>query len=161
MDVRELVGLPLRVASEVASRVTLAAIDAALSSRVAVEAVDRIVASALVERAVERLLATDALEQILASAEDAAVPRRLIDSHLVDQFVERLLESEELWLLVDEIARSPAVTEAIGTQGIGFADQIAGVARERSRTADDRLERVARRLLRRKQAPVATPVQAG
>jgi len=161
MDVRALAGLPLWVASEVASRVTLAAIDAALSSRVAVEAVDRIVASALVERAVERLLATDALEQILASAEDAAVPRRLIDSHLVDQFVERLLESEELWLLVDEIARSPAVTEAIGTQGIGFADQIAGVARERSRTADDRLERVARRLLRRKQAPVATPVQAG
>ena len=61
----------------------------------------------------------------------------------------RLLESEELWLLVDEIARSPAVTEAIGQQSIGFADQVAGAVRTRSFSADDRLEGAARRLLRR------------
>jgi hypothetical protein len=158
MDARALVWLPVRAATDVATRATLAAIDATLASRVAAEAVDRIVASELVGRAVERLLATDALETILASAYEAAVPERIIDSRLVDEFVERLLQSEELWVLVDEIARSPAVTEAIGTQGIGFADQVAGVVRDRSRTADERMERLARRVLRRKPA-AATSVQ--
>jgi hypothetical protein len=159
MDARAVVGLPLRVAGDVASRATLAALDAVLASRVTAEAVDRIVASALVERAVARLLATDALEQVMASAQEAALAQRLIDSELLDEFVDRLLQSEDLWLLVDEIARSPAVTEAIGTQSIGFADQIAGVVRDRSRTADARVERIARRVLRRKAAASATTVQ--
>jgi hypothetical protein len=132
-----------------------------LTSRVAGEAVDRIATSALVERAVERLLATDALEHVLASAQAAAVPQRLIDSELIDEFVDRLLQSEELWVLVDEIARSPAVTDAIGTQSIGFADQIAGVVRDRSSTADDRLERAARRVLRRRRPAVDGGVQPG
>ena len=51
--------------------------------------------------------------------------------------------------LVDEIAQSPAVTNAIGRQGLSFADQLAGVMRNRSRTADDQLEHLARRLARR------------
>jgi hypothetical protein len=161
MDVRSVVGLPLRVGADVASRATLAAVDAVLASRVTAEVVDRVVASALVERAVERLLATDALEHVLASAQEAALAQRLIDSELLDEFVDRLLQSEELWVLVDEIARSPAVTEAIGTQSIGFADQIAGVVRDRSRTADARVERAARRVLRRKAAAPATTVQPG
>jgi hypothetical protein len=54
--------------------------------------------------------------------------------------------------VVDEVARSPAVTEAIAHQGAGFADQVAGELGERSRRADARLERVARRLLRRRPA---------
>jgi hypothetical protein len=65
--------------------------------------------------------------------------------------VERLLESEELWVLVDEIARSPAVTQAITQQSLGFADQVAGGVRERSRDADGMLERAARRIVRRRQ----------
>lgn len=149
MDVRDLVGMPLRVTVGLASRATLAAVDVALASRLAVEIVDRV-------------LASEALEHVLASAQAAAVPQRVIDSRLIDEFVERLLESEELWVLVDEIARSPAVTEAIGTQGIGFADQVAGVVRDRSRTADARVERLARRLLRRRpDAPPVTVVQPG
>lgn len=149
MDVRDLVGMPLRVTAGLASRATLAAVDVALASRLAVEIVDRV-------------LASEALEHVLASAQAAAVPQRVIDSRLIDEFVERLLESEELWVLVDEIARSPAVTEAIGTQGIGFADQVAGVVRDRSRTADARVERLARRLLRRRpDAPPVTVVQPG
>lgn len=149
MDVRDLVGTPLRVTVGIASRATLAAVDVALASRLAVEIVDRV-------------LASEALEHVLASAQAAAVPQRVIDSRLVDEFVDRLLQSEELWLLVDEIARSPAVTDAIGTQGIGFADQIAGVVRDRSRTADARMERVARRLLRRRpETPPVPAVQPG
>jgi hypothetical protein len=148
------------VVRDVAARASLAGLDAVLSSRAATEAVDRIVASALVERAVDQLLAGDALERVLASAETAEVPERVIGSHLVDEAVERLLDSEDLWLLVDEIARSPAVTEAIGSQSIGFAGQIAGVVRDRSRSADDRVERIGRRVLRRKAAaPEPAPTQ--
>jgi hypothetical protein len=154
MDARALVVLPLRVAADVATRATLAGLDALLASRVATEAVDRIIASALVQHAVDQVLAGDGLERVLASAETASVPQRVIDSHLIDEAVDRLLQSEDLWLLVDEIARSPAVTEAIGTQSIGFADQVAGVVRNRSRTADARLENIARRVLRRKAAAV-------
>ena len=60
-----------------------------------------------------------------------------------------MLESEELWLLVEEIARSPAVTDAIARQSVGFADVVAGGVRARSRSADTWLEQRARRMLRR------------
>jgi hypothetical protein len=41
------------------------------------------------------------------------------------------------------------VTEAISRQGMGLADQMAGVVRERSNRADDRIERGMRRLFHR------------
>ena len=63
--------------------------------------------------------------------------------------MERLPQSEEVWALVDEIARSPAVTEAIAQQSMGFAGQMAGEVRVSSQRADAGLERMARRLLRR------------
>ena len=34
-----------------------------------------------------------------------------------------LLENDGLWVVVEEIAQSPAVTAAIGQQGVGFANQ--------------------------------------
>ena len=49
--------------------------------------------------------------------------------------------------MVDEIARSPSVTEAITHQSVGFADQIADTVRDSSRDADAWLERAARRLV--------------
>ena len=78
---------------------------------------------------------------------------QILDSPLVDATVARVLASDELWLVVDEIARSPSVTEAISHQGVGFADQIAGEVGQRSRGVDDRLERAARRLLHRRPRP--------
>jgi hypothetical protein len=77
----------------------------------------------------------------------------VLDSRLLDTSIARVLASEELWLVVDEVARSPAVTEAIAHQGAGFADQVAGELGERSRRADARLEGMVRRLLRRRPAP--------
>ena len=84
---------------------------------------------------------------------------RAIDSRLVDETVARLLESEELWVVVEEIAQSPAVTDAITRQSMGFADQVADGVRARSRNADAWLERAARRALRRRAA--ALPPEAG
>jgi hypothetical protein len=153
----------------------LAALDAALASRVGGEAMDRVLASDLAARALERLsdgvLDDPALERLLASALESPAAERLLataldspaaermlvrvlDSKLLDEAVRRALEGEELWLVVNEIAQSPAVTAAITRQSIGFADQVAGGVRGGSRNADAWLERAARRALRR---PPASP----
>jgi hypothetical protein len=94
---------------------------------------------------VRTALASDGAKQLVAS---------VFDSGLFDELADRLLESPALWRLVDEIAASPAVTAAITQQGLGFADQVGGEVRSRSRDVDDWLERAARRLLRlRAEAP--------
>jgi hypothetical protein len=97
---------------------------------------------AVLERLADELLAGPELERVVAAALDS--PR------LLDTVVERLLERDELWLLVEEIAHSPAVTDAIAQQSVGFADQVAGQVRVRSQRADAGLERIARRLLQRR-----------
>jgi len=113
---------------------------------------------AVLERVADELVADEAeIERVVGSALESPVVERVaaqvIESRLLDTIVERLLETEELWLMVDEIAHSPAVTDAIGQQSMGFADQVAGQVRVRSQRADARLERVAHRLLRRPQRP--------
>ena len=159
-----------RAARDAAARrlgdAALTALDAALVSPVAEEAVDRAIASGLVERIVDRLFADGIvertvdralggpeLERMVGTVLDSPAVERLIgqtiESRLADQAVARLLDSEELWLLVEEIAESPAVTDAITQQSFGFADQVAGGMRARSRNADAWLERTARRALRR------------
>ena len=75
---------------------------------------------------------------------------QLLQSRLLEETVTQLLASEELWLLVDEIARSPSVTEAISHQGVSFLDQVSDSVRDRSRDADAWVERAARRLGRRR-----------
>jgi hypothetical protein len=134
----DLGGAALRPVARVANEVTLAAVDGILDSRLAGEIADRVVASRLVQQAVDRAL-------------DGPVMHTL-DGDALDRVVDALLESDELWRIVDEIASSPAVTDAITQQSLGFADQVAGGVRDRSRSADAVLERVARRALRRKAA---------
>jgi len=105
------------------------------------DAVERAIAKGLVERIVEQLLREGIVER--------TVDRIFDERRVVDELAKRLIESEALWVLVDEIAQSPAVTEAITRQSVGFVDQVAGEVRQRSRSADARLERAARRALRR------------
>jgi hypothetical protein len=116
--------------------------------------VDRMLAAGIVEQTAARMLDGPELERAVETALDSAAAERLvgrvIESRLLDEAVRRLLESEELWLLVEEIARSPAVTDAITRQSVGFADQVAEGVRVRSRRADAWLERAARRALRRR-----------
>lgn len=170
-DCGMLLGLPAAVMRPVARAAedrALRLLDRALASRFVEDAMERVLASVLVEsvgrelarqtvieRVGEQLITDEALDRIVAAALDSPKTERVvaqvIDSRLLDDAVSRLLESDDLWILVDEVARSPAVTDAITQQGRGFADQVAGVVRDRSRTADDRLEGAARRLLRRGQ----------
>jgi hypothetical protein len=89
------------------------------------------------ERLIERLTSSEGSERLVAL---------LMNSRLPEEIVSRLLESEALWVFVDEIARSPSVTEAIEHQSVGFVDEIADRARDRSRYADAWVQRLARRV---------------
>ena len=122
---------------------TLVGLDSAVTSPLAREIGERIRGSAL----------SEVMEPLVGRAIDSPEAERLvgrvIDSRVIDAAVRQLLETDALWVVVDEIAQSPAVTEAISRQGVSFADQMAGVVRQRSRSADDRLENLARRFARR------------
>ena len=124
----------------------------------------------LERRMVDRILDSEELERILGAVFDSARvqagilqalesdgAKRFIDSFfdsgLFAEFLQRLSNNDALWGLVDEIAGSPAVTAAISQQGLGFADQVGGEVRARSRKADDWLERTARRLTHRQGKP--------
>lgn len=128
----------------------------------------------LQRRAVDRLLESDELERVVIVAVnsthlqaalkqvlDSEGAKQLIDtffdSGLLDRFLERLVASESLWHMIDEIAASPAVRAAISQQGLGFADQVGDQVRDRSRKADDWVERAARRLIHRQPRPAAGP----
>ena len=95
----------------------------------------------------DRVLESEGMERLVA---------QVLESRLVDASVARVLASEELWLVVERVAQSPAVTQAISQQGVGFVDQVAEELGERSRRVDDRLERGVRRFMRRR--PAADPV---
>lgn len=115
--------------------------------------VEELLAEGVVDQITERLLAGPELEQVADRVLDSPSAERLVaqalDSRLLDASVTRVLASRELWLLIEEIARSPAVTEAISHQGAGFADQVVGQVGESTRRADAWLERAARRMLHR------------
>ncbi len=111
--------------------------------------------------ALDALLTGEAIDLILERIEAAGVAQRVAQRVLKDGIAEQvvglLLESEELWVLVDEIARSPSVTEAITHQSAGFVDQVTDTVREHSREADAWVERAARRLRRRAKGPAPAP----
>ena len=76
---------------------------------------------ALASPGMERLIAEGRRE----SGDWSAPSGQLIESQLLDQVVVvELLESEELWMLVDEIAQSPAVTDAITQQSLGLRRRV-------------------------------------
>ena len=147
--VTPVLGAAERVFTAVAER----AIEAAMRGPLVEAAVRDLVRYHVIERATAELAEDGQLEELVTRALETPAARRMvanvIDSAVVDEAITQLLASDDLWILIDEVARSPAVTEAISHQGMGLADQVAGVVRERSRVADARLERVARRLIGR------------
>jgi hypothetical protein len=159
-----------RGAARLGARATVAALDAALASRRTGAALDHLLAGPLadaatralvrgevLERVTAELLATDVLDHVVAQVVESPATERLVaqvvGSRLVDESIAQLLASREFWHVVDEVARSPAVTDAISVQGFGFADQVAGEVRASSRRADAWLERLARRTLHREAPP--------
>jgi len=153
-------------AADGAATAAIRLLDQALASPRSEEALEVVLRSALVKRVTERVLAGPEIDRLVAAALESPVLERLVagvldspgterlvaqvlDSHLADASVARALAGEQLWVVVEEIAQSPAVTQAITQQSAGFANQVAGEVGERSRRADAWLERRARRILRR------------
>lgn len=88
----------------------------------------------------------------LEAALDRATDRFITDllaSQRAKTAIERVLESDELWRLVDRIANSPEVLNAVANASVGLTGVVADEARKRTVTADEFAERVARRVLRR------------
>jgi hypothetical protein len=146
-------------AAGVALRPVTGAMGAAASAAVTLErrALDRVLESDELERIVLAIFDSPQVQAAIQGALESDGARRLIDgffdSGLLEEFLHRLANSDALWVLIDEIAGSPAVTAAISQQGLGFADQVGGEVRERSRKADDWLERAAQRFAHRRSRP--------
>jgi hypothetical protein len=129
-----------------AERRTRAAVSAT-ADRMVFNALDAVLAGDLIDRVLERIEAAGVAQRIA---------ERILEDGIAEQIVNLLLESEELWMLVDEIARSPSVTEAITHQSAGFVDQITDTVRDRSRDADTWVQGAARRFGRRRKGGEAT-----
>lgn len=138
-------------------RGTAATIDVGVALEQRARATLRARGEQLALEALDALLTSDAIDLVLERIEAAGVAQhvaqRILEDGIAEQVVTLLLESEELWVLVDEIARSPSVTEAITHQSAGFVDQVTDTVRDRSREADAWVERAARRLRGRRTEP--------
>lgn len=131
-------------------------------SGVAEQVADRLLAHGIAEHIAVRVLEGPELERMVVAAlerpETELMLTRIVGSpvieatviQVVEEVIARLPQGEALWGLIDEVAVSPAVTDAITQQGFGFADQVTEDIRDRSRSVDARLERAARRLIRRR-----------
>ena len=83
---------------------------------------------------------------------DSAIDRFTTDaisSQRTSRVLDRALESDDLWRIVDRIANSPEVLDAIASATVGLTGVVADEARKRTVTADEYAERIARRLLGR------------
>jgi hypothetical protein len=123
------------------------------------KAVDRVLDSPELERVMVEAVDSPRVQSALQVAISSEAANRLVDSFfdsgMFDRLVDRLLESDGLWHLVDEIAQSPAVMAAVSQQGLTFADQVGDQMRDRSRRADDWLERAAWRVIGRRNRSAA------
>ena len=146
-DRAEAAGVPERIAERL------------LADGIAEQVADRLLDGPELERIVDRALESPAMERLVTRVVESGLVNATI-TRLVDDTAVRLPERPALWTLVDELASSPMIADAVARQGAGFADEMAGEMRDRSRDADDWLERGARRLFRRRGARDEPPGSA-
>lgn len=127
-----------------AADAVIAAADAWLSS----PELDRIVTAIVQHEGSERLA-----DRILSSPLARHVGRQAVDSGALDAVLDRLAEREAFWALVDAVAGSPAVGDAIALQSRSAVTDVVDGVRDGAAQADDWLERVALRLVGRRSAP--------
>jgi hypothetical protein len=137
LDHADTTGLPQRIA------------DRLLADGIAEQVAERVLAGPELERILQVVLESPGFVRMLAQVVESEAVEDTV-ARVVEETVARLPRSPAMWSLIDEIAGSAAVTEAIATQSAGFADHVAGTVRDRSRTADAKLERAAWSLLRRR-----------
>jgi uncharacterized RDD family membrane protein YckC len=123
------------------------AIVAAVESQAVERAMARVLEGPVVQEAVEGALESDAVKKALLEA---------MDSELVDEVWKRLLASDQAQQLVERIAEAPEVRAAISAQGIGLVEDIGRTVGSLARRADNRFERIVRRLFFRPQRVMPT-----
>jgi chromatin segregation and condensation protein Rec8/ScpA/Scc1 (kleisin family) len=74
---------------------------------------------------------------------------RVLESRLVDDLTERVLRSPEMERVVEHIATSPQVLDAVSQQTQTLAEEMVSNVRRRTHTVDDVAERTVRGWLRR------------
>ncbi|CAB4344304.1 unannotated protein [freshwater metagenome] len=130
------------------------AIEAVIGSDAVEDSIDRLLGSPAIERLIQTALSgplVDALSRELVRQRVVErITTTLIEAGVFEPIIDAFLERPELWVLVEEIAQSPSVSDAIRQQSFGFADQVGDEVRGRSRSADDILARAARRLVGRR-----------
>ncbi len=117
------------------------AIVAAVESEAVERALARVLEGPVVNEAVQGALESDAVKGALIEA---------LDSELVDEVWRRLLASEEVQQLVERIAEAPEIRAAISAQGVGLIGDVGRTIGRAARRLDDSLERLVRRVFRRK-----------
>ena len=128
------------------------------------EAIVRAAQSPAAERALVRVLQGPAVLEAAAGAlnseqvEEAIVAA--IDSEMIDRVWAELLDSDEIQRLIERIADAPEIRAAITQQGLGLIDDIGRQLARVAKRLDDGLERIVRRLTRRKPR-AESPPQAG
>ena len=158
--------LPAHVVDEVLSDSVVEPVAARLIESPELDRVlDRILESPALDELVAKLLESPATDRLVADALESPGLERLIvrvlESRLVDELTDRVLASEELQRVITHIAGSPAVRTAITENSAGLANELADQVRSRTVVADDRVERAARRLVRRRPIDRPGPSELG
>ena len=115
-----------------------------IAAEVPAHLVAQVLEAGLLDEVVTRALADDSVERTVDR-----LLTRWFEGPLYDDVVNRVLASRELWRLVEEIAHSPEVMEAITAGSASLAGEVADQVRRRTIVADDVAERIARKVLRR------------
>ena len=174
------VGAVARTGAEATMRATEGAVETVIASKAVQGSIERVVASPAMTSAVDAVVGSPAvqetLERVVSGPAFAGALRTILSPETVDMIAEEVtrsqmiqkitvtameagemapivdafLEREELWILVQTIAESPAVIDAVRQQGFGFADQVGDEVRGRSRTADQVIARTARSFIGRR-----------
>ena len=164
-----------RVAGQVTeSPLPLRVVDDMLSERVTDPIVTRVLESPDLDRVVERVLASPAVDGVITKVLDSPSTDRIVtqvlaspglerlivtvmESRLIADLTDHVVHSEELQRVVFAVSQSPELRSAIAESSASLAGEVADQVRAKTVVADDRAERVARRLLRRKPVPRMGP----
>jgi hypothetical protein len=164
-----------RVAGQVTeSPLPLRVVDDMLSEGVTDPIVTRVVDSPDLDRVVERVLASPAVDGVITKVLDSPSTDRIVtqvlaspglerlivtvmESRLIADLTDHVVHSEELQRVVFAVSQSPELRSAIAESSASLAGELADQVRTRTVVADDRAERLARRLLRRKPVPRMGP----
>jgi uncharacterized RDD family membrane protein YckC len=109
-------------------------------------------------RATQRVAESTGLDRELEDALERAMIN-VLESDFTDRVFERLLDSDETQKLIERVAQAPEVRAAIRAQSVGLIEDVGGEVAEVTEAVDARLERVARRLIRR--PPRTGPAENG